>query len=128
VCLHIVRACISRTMMGMASRIPPPFKSGLAGRREKVEGDGPGLVPSPILPRSEENKTGSECVQDRERSENRQRVKGLGVVGGVAGLGGSGGSAARIPAVGLLAAGLFPVPASPRSGLDTSVPGTNVWR
>jgi hypothetical protein len=36
-------------MMGMASRNAPPFESGSAGSREKVEGDGPGLVPSPFF-------------------------------------------------------------------------------
>ena len=77
---------------------------------------------------SSSKESGSECVLDRERSENRQRLKGLGVVGGVVGLGGKVVVAARLPAVGLVAAGLFPVPASPRSGLDTSVPGTKVWR
>jgi hypothetical protein len=114
--------------MAMASRIRPPFESSLAGKTRKSRRGWPWIGAIPILPVSEENKAGSDCVQDRERSTNRQRLKGLGVVGGVAGLGGSGGSAARLPAVGLLAAGLFPVAASPRSGLDTSVPGTKVWR
>jgi hypothetical protein len=126
--LHIVRACISRTMMGMASRIPPPFEKRFSGKTRKGRRGWRWIGAFPILPGSEEDKTGADCVQDRERSENRQRLKGLGVVDGVAGLAGSGGSAAGLPAVGLLAAGLFPVPASPRSGLDTSVPGTKVWR
>jgi len=59
--------------------------------------------------------------------KNRQRVKGPGVLGGDAGAGATGGCAAGLAAAGL-PAGLFPVLASPRSGLDTSVPGTKVWR
>lgn len=108
---------------------PSAVRKRSSGKTGKSRRGWPWISAIPILPGSEENKAGSKCVFDRERSENRQRLKGLGVVGGVAGLNGTGGgNAARVPAVGLLAAGLFPVAASPRSGLDTSVPGTKMWR
>jgi hypothetical protein len=58
------------------------------------------------------------------RTGCRERVKGLGVVGE----GGAGVDVtAGVPA-GLVSAGWLLVAAVPRSGRDTSEPGTNVWR
>ena len=82
----------------------------------------------PVLPGSEGKRVSLVTVLGITNGpKNRQRVKGPGVPGGDAGAGATGGCAAGLPAAGL-PAGLFPVLASPRSGLDTSVPGTKVWR
>lgn len=81
----------------------------------------------PVLPGSEGQRVLLVMSGITNGPKNRQRLKGPGVLGGDAGAGATGGCAAGLPAAGL-PAGLFPVLASPRSGLDTSVPGTKVWR